>query len=190
MCMSSIHVVNGQCDITFNNGGAGNQTIDNFKIGNSFTACQDGILSKVKFLSSDTKAGLVLDIYQGEGLSGTKLQTITGISTHTNNSITDYSDIDISSYNISVTNGNVYTFFFSTTDVAGVFKIGNMTAGGQMYYGTGVISTEEDYDLYFEIEIETAAANVPISNWGILIFGLLSILTIFVLYKRRLTSKT
>jgi len=123
-------------------------------MGNSFTACQDGVLDKIRVLSfTNTTNSSSLKIYAGDGVDGTVLGTKSSISL--NKALTGYSDwseIDLSSLNISVINGNKYTFYFTTS--VSIYYFDNNVSGGNMYqYIGGGLQNMSDDDLRFEIDI-------------------------------------
>ena len=74
-------------------------------IGQSFTACSDGILSEISVLPNSVITNVELRIYEGSGNSGTLLGTISGISLSIPANNTDWQTIDVSSANISVVDG-------------------------------------------------------------------------------------
>ncbi|PXX97154.1 hypothetical protein DF185_19245, partial [Marinifilum breve] len=123
-------------------------------MGNSFTACQNGVLDKIRVLSfTNTTNSSSLTIYAGDGVDGTVLGTKSSISL--NKALTGYGDwaeIDLSSLNISVVNGNKYTFYF-TTDVQ-IYYCNDNVPGGNMYQdqGSGTVSLGSK-DLRFEVDI-------------------------------------
>jgi len=149
--------INAQtCNVTSNNGGGGpgsfySSAVTN--VGNSFTACQTGTLSKVKVLSADARLNITLKIYQGEGVAGTLLGTFTGNSLHSAVSFSDYSEVDVSSESIQTTSGSVYTFYYD--DLVSIYYCDqSMVTGGQYYeYFGGSVQAGANFDLYFEVEI-------------------------------------
>ena len=131
-------------------------------VGNSFTACQNGILSKLRVLSADTGSSYSLTIYEGNGTSGTVLGTKTGVSLTAAISYISYSEIDFSSENISLTDGNQYTFYFTTPVRLYYFSPSNIS-GGDMYQnqGSGAILITNN-DVRFELDIEGPSNTNPI----------------------------
>ncbi len=136
-----------------------------WNVGNSFTACQDGIISKINVLSVDAQTGVTMKVYEGNGVSGNLLQTITGIALSNASTIIDYTEIDVSSYNIPVTSGIQYTFYFSDPDskVRIYFNTSNsMYEGGTYWVDDEGVQEAPDRDLYFEVEFTDApAASTP-----------------------------
>src|SRR5690606_20921101 len=141
--------------------------------GQSFTACQDGKLSKIKFLNgalgNDYPQDLTLIIRQGSGLSGNILGTVTVpkssmvVATHA----TDFTIADVSDLNIYVTSGQSYTFSFEGVNNQAQLYFGrriavtpdvifqSIYAGGSMYVGS---TAHIDKDLIFEVEIGPGSA--------------------------------
>jgi gliding motility-associated-like protein len=142
----------------------GDVTNDYQHFAQSFTACQSGKLSKIKVLYNEdgNLQNRILTIRQGNGLSGSIIGTITVLRSSLVNAstLTDYTAIDLSGLNISVTNGQSYTFsfeggednkvmlYFGKVLVHPTFE--SFYPGGSMYVG-GVAHT--DKDLIFEVEI-------------------------------------
>ncbi|NGF57534.1 T9SS type B sorting domain-containing protein [Parapedobacter sp. SGR-10] len=146
---------------------------DYVHFGQSFTACQDGKLSKIKFLNgalgNDYPQDLTLIIRQGSGLSGNILGTVTVpkssmvVATHA----TDFTIADVSDLNIYVTSGQSYTFSFEGVNNQAQLYFGrriavtpdvifqSIYAGGSMYVGS---TAHIDKDLIFEVEIGPGSA--------------------------------
>ena len=123
-------------------------------MGNSFTACQTGVISTIRVLSASSPSGRELSIYAGEGVGGSVLGSKTGISLTTASNYTTWSVIDMSTENISVTAGSKYTFYF-TTDVEIYYVNSSNIVGGNMYQDQNqenIVSLGSN-DLRFEIDI-------------------------------------
>jgi len=156
------------CQVVSNDLGAGPgsliQVISTWKMGNSFTACDNGIISKVKVLVLNNFNNITLEIYEGNGTSGTKIGEKTGISLHNALTFTDYSVIDLSDLNIAVTSGDQYTFWFPT-GVKIYIRTASMYEGGTYWVDDqdhGGIIEIDTRDLYFEVEFTDApAASTP-----------------------------
>ncbi|RYD95607.1 MAG: hypothetical protein EOP54_15515, partial [Sphingobacteriales bacterium] len=148
--------------------------IDYEHLGQSFTACQSGKLAKIRVLYNED--GNLLDrtltIRQGSGLSGSLLGTISVPKTSlvVATSGTDFSTIDVSSLNISVTSGQSYTFSFEGTDENKIILYyGKQTSPGvyESFYAGGVLYqdgvAQNNFDLIFEVEIGPGSAptNTP-----------------------------
>ncbi|MDM8160382.1 cadherin domain-containing protein [Labilibaculum sp. K2S] len=126
-------------------------------VGQSFTACASGVLSEIRVLGGGAYTGKTLTIYDGEGLGGDVLGTINSVVLHVASSISDFSIIDVSSANIAVINGNVYTFYFKGTDnnvMLIYYQAGSYN--GQAYY-EGI--AQPSLDFYFEADIVAGSSN-------------------------------
>ncbi|TVZ57378.1 putative secreted protein (Por secretion system target) [Lutibacter sp. Hel_I_33_5] len=146
---------NAQCTESATSGTITNAQYDYF--GQSFTACQSGVLSKIKVLGGADKSGATITIYEGEGYLGSNLGNLSTANISTKTTNTDYSEIDVSSLNISVTNGQKYTF--DIRNGANLFyesNGSNIYSGGQAYFSSN--SPTSGYDLIFEADI------IPIVN--------------------------
>ncbi|TDO55778.1 cadherin-like domain-containing protein [Sunxiuqinia elliptica] len=125
----------------------------------SFVATCDGVLSQVKLISLTDQTGITVTIYSGEGVGGSVLGSVTGVSTHNAIEFIDYSIIDLSSANISVTSGNTYTFKLTNP---GTGQVGfwhsntNHYAGGIAYY-QGTASSSLDF--IFIMDIAAGSSN-------------------------------
>lgn len=130
-------------------------------MGQSFTATCSGNLSQLKVLSNSAQNSVTITIYQGAGVTGTVLATVTGVTTHNALSFTDYSSIELSSANISLTIGNVYTFYMTkpvAQDVSFYHSGSNHYAGGVAYYEG---SANSDFDFIFVLDIAAASNTAP-----------------------------
>ncbi|MBN1113252.1 MAG: hypothetical protein JXA53_10115, partial [Bacteroidales bacterium] len=125
----------------------------------SFVATCDGVLSQVKLISLTNQTGITVTIYSGEGVGGSVLGSVTGVSTHNAIEFIDYSIIDLSSANVSVTSGNTYTFKLTNP---GTGQVGfwhsntNHYAGGIAYY-QGAASSSLDF--IFIVDIAAGSSN-------------------------------
>ena len=122
--------------------------------GQSFQPNCNGILDKVKVLARTSATGITVTIYDGNGLSGTVLGSLTSQSITEVSDYTDYSVFDFSSENIILTSGNSYTFdisgggsFYFDANASPNYSGGNIYNNGTSY---------TLYDLLFEIEIVAA----------------------------------
>ena len=127
-------------------------------MGQSFTASCDGILSQLKLISKGDQTNTTITIYEGDGLTGTALGTITEITTHNATTFIDYSIIDLSTANVSVTNGNSYTFYLSTGGWGFYHSDENHYSSGIAYYEGGEVSA---LDFIFIMEITPSVSNTP-----------------------------
>lgn len=130
-----------------------------YSFGQSFTATATGKLTKIYLMVEEPSSGenwtnRELTVYDGDGIGGTVLGTATGITLSQSTSVTDWKAIDLSSLNISVTFGNVYTFYFTNTVCSGYSSNGDgsIYAEGSLYVeGTNYTDIA---DLYFKLDIE------------------------------------
>ena len=132
-------------------------------LGQSFTATGNGVLSQVKLISLSDQTGITVTIYSGEGLGGSVLGVVSGVSTHNATSFTDYSTIDLSSANVSVSSGNVYTFNLTNpvTELVGLWHSNtNHYAGGFAYYEGGAFTS---LDFIFVLTITASGGATPIT---------------------------
>ncbi|WP_338647682.1 MBG domain-containing protein [Flavobacterium sp. KS-LB2] len=154
-------------------------------LGQSFTACQSGKLSKIRVLYNEDSNPFdrTLTIRQGSGLSGNLLGTITIPKTSlvVATTGTDFTTIDVSSLNISVTSGQAYTFSFEGSDANKItLYYGNRSSPNvyESFYAGGVLYQDgvakNNFDLIFEVEIvpgsaptNTAPTNITLSSSSI-----------------------
>ncbi|WP_338765666.1 T9SS type A sorting domain-containing protein [Bernardetia sp. ABR2-2B] len=129
-------------------------------IGQSFTACQSGTLDKIRFVmaNSTVGAGKTMTIRSGNGVSGTILGTISNIELTASANGADYREVDVSSLNIAVTNGNSYTFIFDLTSIHYANTGGSTYPNGVLYFNGGA---EPTFDLVFEVDIITPSNTTP-----------------------------
>ncbi|MFB2120915.1 DUF4347 domain-containing protein [Parapedobacter sp. 2B3] len=172
--MVSVTAASDDCIISATIADAANEmTNDLAHFGQSFTACGNGTLSKIKFLSryngSLYPQDLTLTIRQGNGLSGDVLGTVTIPQSTIVEDIsgTNFTVVDVSSQNIAISNGQFYTFSFEGVDdnraqlnfgkwiLQSAFE--SFYPGGRMYVGS---VAHDDKDLIFEVEIEAGSAPV------------------------------
>ncbi|GEM_PF-6364126 len=157
----------------------GTQVANNYAhFAQSFTACQGGVLSNIRFLNaadgSSYPQDLTLTIRQGNGLTGTILGTITVPRSSLTNatSTSDLVTVDVSSLNIPVVNSQSYTFGFegATNNRAQLYygrlipssnDFESFYAGGRMYFEG---ASFDNVDLIFEVEIEPAVLPVLFGN--------------------------
>ena len=124
------------------------------QIGQSFVACDNGILNSISIYSTSSTSGIELTIYEGAGLQGTALGSVSGLSVTPSSSVNDRNVLDISSAGINVTSGNTYTvavtagFIFTRSTNFSIYS------GGHIFIGTNVHS---DLDLLMGAEIVSEA---------------------------------
>lgn len=142
-----------QC--TINAGEHLDQANSAFLMGSSFTACCDGVLKTLKVWCAEPggKTGRTLKFYKGESLAYSDwFATINDISLQ--NGI---SSIDLTSANISVTNGQQYTFYFANPT--------NIYYQSENYYPSGNLAYNGSFcdyvDLAFILEIGAPASTAP-----------------------------
>lgn len=85
--------------------------------GQSFIACETGVLSSLEIVTNNTVFSGTLTIFEGAGLGGVVLGFIdmSGVAlTNSGGDTSIYSTIDVSGENINLTSGNSYTFNFSS----------------------------------------------------------------------------
>ncbi len=124
-------------------------------VGSSFTACSDGVLQTLRVWGDGDLTGITLKIYQGESISaGNLLATINNISIYywETNGITS---IDLTSANVSVTNGQMYTFYFSDAPPDIWYEDSNPYSGGRLCWA-GTFYT--DWELAFTLTIASSAS--------------------------------
>jgi len=154
LSLISITNMHGQCTIQNTTG----PTVDvgtYALIGQSFTACGNGLLSSITLLNELYVNNRTLTIYEGDGVSGTVLGTVSNIEMLAS----QVNVIDVSGAGVNVISGNAYTFYFATDVSNGanlhLFDPPNY-AGGSLYFA----GTSQPADLYFEVSI-TNTATVP-----------------------------
>ncbi len=134
--------------------------VSSSSLGQSFTANTSGVLSKIYLLIEGTVSGPWIDreltIFSGDGIGGATLGTKTGLILSDSITETDWKEIDVSSLNISVTSGSMYTFYFNNTICSMYFdgSASSIYSGGQAYQdGVGY----SDFDAYFKVIIDPPA---------------------------------
>ncbi len=131
-------------------------------IGQSFTATKTGVLTDVQVVAfgSDSGDGIILDIYSGEGLGGTKIhtQTFSTLGT-TYTTATDYTFATLTlDTSIALTSGSVYTFNFSVATSQDLAYAANTSyTGGNLYFSGGV---QSGYDMVFQV----TQGDLPVSG--------------------------
>ncbi|NQZ75237.1 MAG: tandem-95 repeat protein [Ekhidna sp.] len=144
------------CSINTNVNGIAGTGFTNASVAQSFTACESGLLSSVSAQSGNAPAGLnevIVEIYNGDGLSGTKLLTSGGVFVNRNRTVT----WDLSSFGVQVVAGQKYTARFTT-----------LRGSPQLAYGTGQNAAIDYYtggriyilgnswnDMFFSANIQT-----------------------------------
>lgn len=150
------------------------------RLGQSFTACQSGKLSKIRVLYNEDSNPAIrtLTIRQGGGLSGNVLGTIgipkSALVVATTG--TDFTTIDVSSLNISVTSGQSYTFSFEGSDANKItLYYGKQSSPGvyESFYAGGVLyqdgAARNNFDLIFEVEIGPGSTSTNTSPTATLV---------------------
>ena len=132
----------------------------NGNIGQSFTACADGTLSSIQVITTQVVHSGSITVYSGDGTGGTNLGSIADISGQPwkvagGFGASEYSTIDVSSLNISVTSGSIYTFNFSAANKLFTKATGNPYSGGQVYNSGSAVATG---DFAFRANIIAAVA--------------------------------
>ena len=126
--------------------------------GSNFIACQDGIINKIRVFAGAAANDIALTVYEGDGLDGDVVGTVSGISVHTATALDDWSEIDVSTAGISVTKDNTYTFYFGGD--SGKLKLyyfaANFTDACDMYFNGGKAI---ENDLFFELDIVSGSSN-------------------------------
>ncbi len=159
MVLFSIAVLNNycysQCEIEVVLPFESLATVVDINSGQSFTACSDGFLSEISILFAVDLSNIELQIFSGEGIYGNLLGTVSNIQTHSASSATDFTAIDVSDCNISVTSGLSYTYYFNNTQVATYYNSNadNVYSGGDAYVdGFSLVA----YDFMFRAKIVDA----------------------------------
>ena len=127
-------------------------------IGQSFTACASGTLTTIRVLNEIAVSGRTITIYSGDGTGGTVLGSVSSLSLTASSTI--YNDIDVSGAGITVTNGNIYTFYFGGGVGNGVnlyYIPSNSYMNGQGYFN----DMPQPFDLVFEVVITPPADVTP-----------------------------
>ena len=105
----------------------------NSQFGQSFTACSDGTLNTIGILSISANSGITITVYDGAGNTGTNLGSVSSLSTTAATTIDDRSLLDMSSASISLTSGQVYTFYATSGQVDSRVSNVSIYAGGDAY---------------------------------------------------------
>lgn len=150
----------GQC--SFDSNDAGVVTDANFTsnssafssisgIGNSWTACGDGLLDKISLLSLYTGDSATISIHAGAGNGGALLGSATVITPSDATSINDRNLVfDFSPFSISITNGATYTWIITAGNFTTRLTDIDVYAGGSGYNGTTAYPTN---DFLFQVDI-------------------------------------
>ncbi|MBU2939978.1 T9SS type A sorting domain-containing protein [Lacinutrix sp. C3R15] len=150
----------GQC--SFDSNDSGTVTDANFTsnssafssisgVGNSWTACGDGILDKISLLSFYTGDNATISIHAGAGNGGTLLGSATGITTVDAASINDRNLVfDFSPLSISITNGATYTWIITSGNFTTRLTDVDIYAGGSAYADVVEYNTN---DFLFQVDI-------------------------------------
>jgi len=133
----------------------------------SFTAGINGILSSVEWqmsspLSPASAAPVTVKIYNGEGTSGTLLGTANGMSPSTTISNPSFVPFDLSSSNIKVIAGQLYTIQLTTTIAQSTF----LTLNSVNAYSNGRASLGATLDYIFNtyVNATTTDSYLPLSG--------------------------
>lgn len=135
-------------------------TDENYDIGQSFMACNTGVLKNigVLMLNSFGPGGaydITIKVYEGAGNSGNLLGTVNNLSAFHADEITDRSIFHLSEENIQVVSGQVYTFYISSPYLVVNSRItsdvtGSIYSNGELYnYNTPIPNQE----LFFSVSI-------------------------------------
>ena len=152
-----------------NTTGGLNKTLGSFGCGNSFIPPQNTLNGLTVFGESfNGTVNVTLSIYSGAGTTGTLLYQQPGLSIVPNNPNVYALPA------ISVTPGNTYTWFLSSNNIVNL-KGGNNAYTDGIFYrwdfvgGPDVLRPSEEAD--FEISCSNAVPTL--SQWGMIILGLL-----------------
>jgi hypothetical protein len=133
----------------------------------SFTAGVNGILSSVEWqmsspLSPASAAPVTVKIYNGEGTSGTLLGTANGMSPSTTISSPSFVPFDLSSSNIKVIAGQLYTIQLTTTIAQSAF----LTLNAANAYSNGRASLGATLDYIFNTYVNATSTDsyLPLSG--------------------------
>lgn len=127
------------------------------RLSQSYTANQSGKLKYFTFNSDGMAESLIdLNIYQGDGVGGTLLGTISDIT------ITDGNNqIDVSSANINFSENSVYTFVFSSDEFVDALSIRATTnvypSGGTKLDDGSFQDYSENYDIIFSVTYDNSS---------------------------------
>ena len=155
-------VSNSYAQCSFDSNDAGTVTDANFTsnsssfssisgIGNSWTACGDGILDKISLLSLNTGDTATISIHAGAGNGGALLGSATAITSSNATSINDRNLVfDFSPLSISITNGATYTWIITGGNFTTRLTDIDIYAGGSGYQGTTASTTN---DFLFQVDI-------------------------------------
>jgi len=127
--------------------------------GQSFTACKTGILDSIGVLALSASSGITITVYSGGGNGGTSLGSVSGLSVSANAAINDRNILDISSANISVDSGLVYSFFVTAGSISTRISNSSIYSGGSAFSAATASTTN---DFLFSINI--SAASAPLSS--------------------------
>ncbi|MFD0989482.1 LamG-like jellyroll fold domain-containing protein [Mariniflexile jejuense] len=138
-------------------------------LGQSYTADVAGTLNQIKLDLNILSAGTTLDfsIYEGSGNSGTLLGTLP--LTFVSSSFGEYT-VDVSSLNITITQGSMYTIVLSNASslLSWVYTSSNSYANGEAYLSSngGSFSTAalENVDFRFKTYVTPTVTPVAASN--------------------------
>ncbi len=136
-------------------------------LGQSFTANLAGTLNQVKIDLNVLSAGTTVDfsIYEGSGNNGNLLGTLP--LTFAAPSYGEYT-IDVSSFNISATQGSVYTLVLGNASdlLSWIYTSGDTYTNGDAYLSTGggSLNMVGNTDLRFKTYVNPTVAPVPASN--------------------------
>ena len=149
-------VSNSYAQCAFDSNDAGTVTDANFTsnsssfssisgIGNSWTACGDGILGQISLLSLNTGDTATISIHAGAGNGGALLGSATAITSSDAALINDRNLVfDFSPLSISITNGATYTWIITSGNFTTRLTDIDIYAGGSGYQGT-TASTINDF---------------------------------------------
>lgn len=144
------------CSINTNVNGIAGTGHTNGTIAQSFTACESGLLASVSAVSGNSATGfnqVIVEIFNGDGVNGTKLLTTGAVQVNANRTVT----WTLTSYNVQVVAGQKYTARFTTTQGSPMLKYGTGTNSAIDYYGGGRIYYLGNTwnDMFFSASIQT-----------------------------------
>jgi hypothetical protein len=202
LCILWVVTANGQCTVHNRDGGSINATIGgslsaNSQVGQTFMPCQTGEISSIAITHSNADLGsagtyelyIALEPGSGSALPTTPVASVVLVAAPTPSQVLTFN----LPTPFPVTKGTSYRF--AVTNTSGGFNI-RMTTPSDYSDGNTVNSFNlfsPTFDLDFEIQIQNATpslATTPVptlSQWGLLIFGLLIMnLSVFFVQRREL----
>ncbi|WP_424492930.1 MBG domain-containing protein [Salinimicrobium sp. GXAS 041] len=121
--------------------------------GHSFTSCGNGILKTLEIYAAEASNNVSISIYSGVGNSGNLLGSKSSINFSAGTSFEDRNKIDFSDLNITLQEGNVYSWVITAGKLNTHFTSQNIYNGGTLTLNNIEYSTN---DLLFSVEIGTS----------------------------------